>query len=136
MDDESRHWTADIRRRMRAHMGPATHALKILAEAFKQRGKYMMGARVLLVGFDEAQEPQAVQEAARIEETLVKHGAEVEVLAAEELSGDTFRERLFKLVKRFDAILIDTDSKHFRALRPKELRDRGADIVIATTLHA
>lgn len=117
-------------------MGPATHALKILAEAFKQRGKYMMGARVLLVGFDEAQEPQAVQEAARIEETLVKHGAEVEVLAAEELSGDTFRERLFKLVKRFDAILIDTDSKHFRALRPKELRDRGADIVIATTLHA
>lgn len=128
--------TPDIRRRIRSHSGPARHALRTLAESLRMRGAYLAGLHIVLIGFgDFPVESDASTAAHDIIATLRRYGASVRTFHPTPGSTAVYRAQLFDALRGANAVMIDTDSPHFRAVRPKELRDMGIDIIVPTTLN-
>ncbi len=123
-------------RRLRARSGPSKHALKTLAKALQLRGKYLTGSTVVLIGFDGDLSGSAEQARRAICTTLERHGARIRIFSTKGEKYESYRVSLGEMLDGADAAMIDTDSKIFRAVRPKDLRSHGIDIVIATTLRA
>jgi hypothetical protein len=100
------------------------------------RGAYLAGLHVVLVGFAEfPSESDAATAAHDITLTLRRYGAAVRTFESRPASTAAYRAELFDALRGANAVMIDTDSPHFRAVRPKELRAIGIDIIIPTTLN-
>ena len=121
---------------MRSKTGIATYTLRLLAEALQKRQRYIVGSRIVLIGFTGHTDEHARKECEEIVSTLKRNGAEVHSLDASFDNYADFRIQLTNVLRHADAALIDTDSRFFKALRPKEVRALGVNIVIPTSLRA
>ncbi len=128
---DERRGIPDIRRRIRTQSDPAQYALKILLERLRFRGRLLSGSTIILLGFH----PNTSQKRSRathlIQETLEKHGAHVRIFDSE---GEPQVPEA--ALRGADAVIIATDSRIFRFLRPADFRKLGIDTVIPTTLEA
>lgn len=132
--DETR--PSDIRRRLRAKNGVAHYTLRQLAEALHRKKRYIAGAHIVLIGFSGHTDPHARAECEEMITMLRRFGAHLHIVSAEARDYADFRVELQNALRKADAALVDVDSRFFKALRPKELRALGVDIVIPTSLRA
>ena len=112
--------------------GISSYTLKVLVDALRTKGRSLRGARIALLGFsfDDAH-PHAEETRA----LLVDRGAHVvtlDVPAARRKLDDDVADSL----SGADAVVIATEHPAFRAIRPKEFKDLGVDIVIPTATRA
>lgn len=131
-DDTLIHESPDIRRRMRLRAGIAKYTFTNLFEALRSRRKYVRNATIALLGFPNADDQSgSAQTAQEIRSILEEQGAHIRELDASSSSGTELKNSL----KGTDAVIIATDHRVFRALRPREFREIGIDVVIPTTLR-
>lgn len=126
----------DIRRRLRAKGGVVPYTLRQLAEALRRRQRYLTGSKVVLIGFTGHAEAHAKEAGEEIVSSLRRFGARVRTVDVESRDYAGFRIELANALRDADAALIDTDSRFFKALRPREVRALGVDILIPTSLRA
>lgn len=132
-DDTLIHESSDIRRRMRLRDGIAKYTFTNLFEALRSRRKYVRNATVALLGFpQENTDSPSSHTAQEIRDMLQNQGALVRELDSSATTGADLKSRL----KGTDAVIIATDHRIFRALRPREFREIGIDVVIPTNLRA
>lgn len=112
--------------------GSPLYTLKVLIESLRMRGLALRGSRVALLGFAF---DNAHPHAAEIHALLLSHGAEVALLDAPP-ARHTLDEDLAAALVGADAVLIPTEHPVFRAIRPKEFRAIGIQIVIPTSTRA
>lgn len=126
----------DIRRRIRSKTGIAAYTLRQLAEALRRKHRYLTGSTIVLIGFSGHSDFYAKAACEEILASLRRFGAHIKLIGTDARDYPDFRAELARALEDADAALIDTDSKFFKALRPKELRALGIDIAIPTSLLA
>jgi UDP-N-acetyl-D-mannosaminuronate dehydrogenase len=126
----------DVRRLRRSRAGVASYTIRHLAEALRKNERYVTGAKIVFVGFDEQDDEDAKNNAFEILTSLERNGATLLHVPTKSLTFHQYRDRLQEALRGADAILLDTDSRYFRALRPKEIRSFGAPVIIPTSLRA
>jgi len=127
-DDHARP-TPDIRRRRRVYHGVPFYTVKVLIELLRLRGKFLRGARIALIGFETPNE-----NADEIRTILLRHGARISAIE----TGSRQRkpnDELIDALRGADGVIIASDHPLFRAMRPREFRELGIDIVVPTTLR-
>lgn len=117
-------------------MGVPSYTIRHLAEALRKRGTYVAGATVVLIGFDDHEDTIAKENARDIISSLERNGARIRRVYPQKLSFEMYRDALEENLAGADAVLLDTDSRHFRALRPREIRSFGVEVIIPTSLRA
>ena len=128
--DDIRRGLPDIRRRIRTKSDPAQYALKILLERFRIRGHSLSGSTVILLGFCPENSQKRSRATHLIQETLEEHGATVRIF---DIEGELKVPEA--ALRGAHAVIIATDSRIFRFLRPADFRKLDIDIVIPTTLE-
>ncbi len=128
--------TSDVRRLRRSRAGIAAYTIRHLAEALKRQRRYVAGATIVLVGFEEHEDGRACENASEIISSLERNGARIRHVSTSLPTFDLYRAALEHALRGADAVLLDTDNRYFRALRPKEIRALGAPVVIPTSLRA
>lgn len=112
--------------------GVSAYTLKVLVEALRMKRRSLRGARVALLGFsfDDAH-PHARETRA----LLLMRGAHVIDVDAPPARSKLDHETIDAL-SGADAVVIATEHPVFRAMRPKEFKDIGIDIVIPTATRS
>ncbi len=117
---------------MRLRAGIAHYTFTTLFEAMRSRSKYVRNATIALLGFPQPEDKSdGAQTAQEIRDVLTAQGARIRELDSSSVSAADLKNRL----KGSDAVIIASDHRVFRALRPREFREIGIDVVVPTTLR-
>ncbi|MBV9159217.1 MAG: hypothetical protein JO019_01310 [Candidatus Kaiserbacteria bacterium] len=118
--------TPDIRRRFRERYGAASYTLKVLVDALRLRGKPLRGSRVAVLGIPFGRGDAQAEE---LRTYLLRAGAR---LASIDEDGEIRRmnDELEDQLCGADAVVISSAHPLFRAVRPREFKELGVDIVI------
>lgn len=136
VDDQLEMRKSDIRRLMRTRGGVVMSTLTQLARALKVRNKYVAGSSVLIVGCESSGSMRS-PDCMAFKAALEKKGGSVYTLDHDAItSSKNYLSALKRLAPMVDALVIDTDTRYFRWLRPKDAKQIGLDIIIPTSLHA
>ncbi len=112
--------------------GVSSYTLKVLVDALRLKGMPLRDARIALLGFsfDDAH-PHAEKTRA----LLLARGAAVVAIDVP-IARRKLDDHTVDALTGADAVVIATEHPVFRAIRPKEFKDIGIDIVIPTATSA